>query len=160
MKKFLCLIIPIFLLCGCASKIKGITPITKGITFNAQIMYYNEAYECNVNISKNGNTEVSFIAPENLSGLKVFYSGDTVTAEFKGIKYTALAESLPQYSVSDTINNVFSNNYDEVLNKDDSYFVTFNDTDTEYKMYIGATGLPIKIESPYFEAKIKNATIK
>lgn len=160
MKKFLCLIIPIIFLCGCTSKAKDITPITKGLTFNAKIMYYNEAYECDVEISKNGNTKVSFLFPENLLGLKVFYSGNNVTAEFKGIKYTALAKSLPQYSVSDTIYNVFSNNYDEVYNKDDSYFVTKKDNDTEYKMYLGATGLPIKIESPYFKATIKNATIK
>lgn len=160
MKKILCLIVPIFLLCGCASKTQKITPVTKGLSFNAQIMHYNEAYECNVNIAKNGDTEVAFSLPENLSGLKVFYSGDSVTAEFKGIKYTALAQSLPQYSVSDTIYNIFSTNYTEVFEKNDSYFVNYSGNDGEYKMFIGATGLPIKITSPFFEAKIKNATIK
>ena len=160
MKKILCIVISLLFLCSCSSKTSNILPVTKGICFDAQISYYNEAYECKVNIAKNGDTEIAFLSPETLLGLKVTYSGNQITADYNGIKYTYLAENLPQFSVSDTIYKIFSNTYDEISNKDDSYFVNYSNGDTEYKLYIGATGLPIKIESPYFIAEIKNATIK
>ncbi len=149
----------LFFLCSCGTKTRKITPITKGINFESEISFYNETYKCNVNILKNGDTEIAFSFPEELSGLRINYSGKNVTVNYGGIEYTSVIEGLPQYSTSNIIYKIFSNNYTQVLYEEDNYFVKFKDGDTDYKMYIGATGLPIEIKSPFFNAKIKNATI-
>lgn len=159
MKKILCLLISVFFLCSCGAKSNNITPVTKGISFNADISYYNETYTVSVNIADNGDTEISYNSPKELSGLKIIYSGDQITADYNGIKYNTLQESLPQYSASDIIYKAFSHDYDTVYSKDDSYYVEYDCDGLNFKMYLGATGLPIKIESPYLSAEIKNATI-
>ena len=114
---------------------------------------------CNVNIQKNGDTEILFSSPQELTGLKINYIGNNVTVNYDGIEYTSVIDDLPQYSTSNIIYKIFSNNYNEVLFEEDNYFVKCKQGDTEYKMYLGATGLPIEIKSPVFNAKIKNATI-
>lgn len=159
MKKVLCLVTLLLFLCSCSTKTKNITPITKGISFESEISFYNETYLCNVNIQKNGDTEILFSSPQELTGLKINYIGNNVTVNYDGIEYTSVIDDLPQYSTSNIIYKIFSNNYNEVLFEEDNYFVKCKQGDTEYKMYIGATGLPIEIKSPFFNAKIKNATI-
>lgn len=159
MKKVLCLTVLLLFLCSCSTKAKNITPITKGICFESEISFYNEAYKCNVNILKNSDTEISFTSPQELAGLKINYSGKNVTVNYGGIEYTSVIEELPQFSTSNIIYKIFQNNYTQVLYEEDNYFVKCKQGDTEYKMYIGATGLPIEIKSPFFNAKIKNATI-
>lgn len=158
MKKILCLIFPFLLFCGCADQSRNIKPVTKGLSFNAEINYYNECYECDVNIAKNGDTEISFTCPKELNGLKIVYSANNTTVDYNGLKYE-LDSSLPQYSVTDIIKKVFSSEYDTVYTKDDCYYVENKELDC--KMYIGSTGLPIKIESDAkFSAIIKNSTLK
>lgn len=160
MKKILCLLVSILFLCSCSKAKTNITPLTKGISFDATLSYYNENYEVSVIVAKNGNTEVLFNSPKELKGLKVKYAGDQICAEYSGIKYTTLQEGLPQYSVSDIIYKTFSEEYSTVYSNDDKYYVEYENDSLDLKMYLGATGLPIKIESPYFLAEIKNATIQ
>ena len=159
MKKILCLLILVLFLCSCNVKSSNITPVTKGICFDADLSYYNETYQIKALIKENGDTEITFTSPKELSGLKISYIGDQITSDYNGIKYTSPLKESPQYSVSDIIYKIFSTVYDNVITKDDSYYVESELDSLKYKLYIGATGLPIKIESPYFNAKIKNATI-
>ncbi len=161
MKKILCSLFLVLTLCSCATKTESITPVTKGLKFTAQISYYNESYECDVTVKQNGDTEIAFLIPEDLSGLKITYSGNSVTANYNGIEYKFTDDSLPQYSVSDIIYKIFAAKYDTVTQQDDYYYVEYAKDDLNCKIVIGATGLPIKIEekSSRFEIIIKNATI-
>ena len=161
MRKILCLILPILFLCSCATKTQNIKPVTKGIKFNAQISYYNEQYECDTTISPNGDTEISFLSPIDLKGLKITYSGNDITANYNGIEYIYNSKSMPQYSASDIIYKIFAFSYDTVIEQDDLYYVEYTGDNLNCKIQIGATGLPLKIEekSSRFEILIKNATI-
>lgn len=161
MRKILCLIVPVLLLCSCATKAEKIKPITKGLQFTAQINFYNEQYECDTIIKQNGDTEISFLTPEDLSGLKIIYSAGGVTTSYNGLEYKYDYGSLPQYSASDILYKIFSTEYDIVIEQDDNYYVEYIEDNLNCKMQIGATGLPIKIKekSSRFEILIKNPTI-
>lgn len=152
---------PVFLLCSCATKAEKIKPLTKGLQFTAQIKFYNEEYECDTIIKQNGDTEISFLSPQYLSGLKITYSAGGVTANYQGLEYKYESGSLPQYSISDTLYKILSYPYDTVIEQDDNYYVEYIEDNLNCKMQIGATGLPIKIEekSSRFEILIKNPTI-
>ncbi len=158
MKKILCLILFILLLCGCSAKSKNIEPITRGLSFECEINYYNEIYECNVAISEKGETKIDFSSPKEISGLKLLYLTDKVTADYYGLQYD-IKTKLPQFSMGDIVYKVFSQNYDTVFDDDGEYYV--ENKNLNCKIYLGATGLPIKIEenSKKFHIIIKNATI-
>lgn len=161
MRKILCLIIPVLLLCSCTTKAEKIKPITKGLKFTAQISFYNEQYECDTIIKQNGDTEISFLSPEDLLGLKINYSVSGITTSYNGLEYNYDSESLPQYSASDILYKIFSAEYHTVLEQDDNYYVEYIEDNLNYKMQIGETGLPIKIKekSSRFEILIKKPTI-
>ncbi len=158
MRKILCLFLPFLLLCGCAVKSQAVKPVTKALSFDAQITYYNETYECNVKIFKNGDSEITFSSPKEIKGLKISYSANTVTADYNGLKYE-INGTLPQFSASDILHKAFNYNYDTVYTNDNEYYV--ENKNLNCKMYLGATGLPIKIieNSEKFSITIKNATI-
>ncbi len=158
MKKVLCLISVFLILSGCAVESQNIKPITKGLSFNAEINYNKITYECIVKIAKNGDCEIEYILPKELEGLKTIYSANKVTADYKGLNYQ-IDDSLPQNSISDIIHKIFKDNYDTVFSNNDNYYV--ENKNLNCKMYIGATGLPIEITENHslFCITIKNATI-
>ena len=47
-------LILIMFLCGCGSKNKTAVPVTKGVSFTADVTYYNECYTCDVSVDENG----------------------------------------------------------------------------------------------------------
>lgn len=159
MKKILCSLFLVLTLCACTTKTEKITPVTKGITFFAEITYYNETYECNTEIKQNGDTTVTFSYPQDLSPLTIAYQGGEVTANYDGLEYSYSADGMPHYSVSDVIYDVFSQNFDTVFEEDDNYYVEYRKDGNDVRLYIGSSGLPIKIESNFFTVTIKNATI-
>lgn len=152
---------PVLLLCSCATKTERIKPVTKGLKFTAQINFYNEEYECDTTVKQNGDTEICFLSPVDLLGLKITYSAGGINTSYNGLEYKYDSESLPQYSSSDIIYKIFSYTYDTVIEQDDNYYVEYISDDLNCKMQIGATGLPIKIKekSSRFEISIKNPTI-
>lgn len=157
MKKILCSIIICILLCGC-SKAASIKPITKSLKFATEINYFNETYNCNVKIAKNGDTEISFTNPKEINGLIIKYSADKVIAEYFGLE-REIDNQLPQYSASDIIYKVFSYDYENVFEDNDRYYS--ENKNLNCKIYFGETGLPISVEenSSKFKMTIINATI-
>ena len=70
MKRIFSVVLVIFLLTGCTADATKIKPVTNGISFLCDITYYNETYNCEGDIQKNGDSIIKFISPSRLQGLK------------------------------------------------------------------------------------------
>ena len=150
----------VLLLCGCKAK-AGITPVTRGITFLCEATYYNETYECKCEVQKNGDTAVQFTAPADIEGLKFIFTKNGVSVNFKEIEFVN-EKIVFENSVASLIYEALMQNDATVFEEDDIFFVEGVNNDFEYKLELGATGLPIKITTRPDVAIInfKNVKIK
>ncbi len=157
MKKLLC-VFSLLLLVGCAQS-TNIKPVTRSLSFIGEMTYYNEYYEINADIDKQGKMTVKFTHPEELKDLTFTMIDDTVTCEFQGITYQYDDEH--KSAALSFVYNAFCEENPQVYEKDNQFFTKGNFNDNEYKMFIGQTGLPLKIvdSAARFEILIKNATI-
>lgn len=157
MKKFLCLILLIPLI-GCAQK-TNIKPVTRNISFTAEMTYFNEYYEMAVDIKANGDTTFSMQHPEELKGLIFNVKDDNLTAEFSGIKIET--DNNYKAAAVNFLYSAFKTQEYTVYENDNRFFVKGDCDVGEYKMYISGAGLPIKItdNANRFEIVIKNLKI-
>lgn len=149
--------------CSC-SKAAHITPVTRGISFTAELTYYNESYIALVTVSKNGDTDIAFTAPDTLNGLMLHFSESGVTAKYNGLEYKYDISSVPDgiaCSYLYKILNDAAGENAEVTAENDCYYTESNGEKLKYRMYLGATGLPIsaKDERTGFCVLFKNVTV-
>ena len=158
MKKVFSVILVLLLLCGCKGKAK-ITPVTKGISFSCIATYYNETYECDCDVQKNGDTSVEFKSPADIEGLKFTFSKNGVSVNFKELQYVS-EKIVFENSVSSLIYDVISESEKEVFVQDDVFYIEGVNNEFEYKLQLGATGLPIKITTRPDIAQIEFKKVK
>ncbi|MBO5089651.1 MAG: hypothetical protein J6C27_01900 [Clostridia bacterium] len=158
MKKILC-IISLVLLVGCNAE-SNIKPVTRNISFTAEMTYYNEYYEMAAEIYNNGDAKISLTHPEELSGLTFNIKNNDVIAEFNGIKI----ETDDSYKTAavNFLYSAFKAENQKVNENNDRFFTKGKCDGGEYTMYISGTGLPLKIcdSADRFEIIIKNLTIQ
>ena len=53
-------------LCACGEKKPSVTPVTRGISFTAEVTYYNESCEVEVTVAKDGRTDMELISPDTI----------------------------------------------------------------------------------------------
>lgn len=157
-------IITVFSFSGCAEKRSNISPLTKGITFTAELTYYNECYESLVSVSQNGDMDIEITAPDTIKGLSFHFDESGVTAKYSGLEYKYDTKALPEGIVCTCLYNIFRDTQKPdaaVIADKDVYCILGNTGKTDYKMYVGATGLPISAEDEKsgFKADFKNVTI-
>ncbi len=158
MKRVFSLIFVLLLLCGCKSQTK-ITPLKTGITFSATATYYNESYECDCDIQKNGDMTVQFTYPAEIEGLKFVFSKNGVSVNFKEIEYIT-DKIIFENSVASLLYEVLSNNNTRVYEQENVFYLEGANNDFEYKLELGETGLPIKITTKPDVAKIEFKNVK
>lgn len=156
MKKFLCLIF-LFALVGCTQK-ADLTPVTRNISFTAEMTYYNEYYEIAVDINKNGDITAAMIHPTELKGLIFTVQGGQTTAEFDGIKISA--DGFKTAAI-DFIYSAFKSDSPQVYKNENRLFIKGDCDGGQFTMYLSGSGLPLKIEdsADRFEIIIKNIKI-
>lgn len=153
----------LFSLSACGQKHSDIQPMTAGISFECDIAYYNECYEASVCISKDGEMTCEVTAPDTLKGLKLSFSGDDVSAEYNGLEYTNDISSLPQGAAFTNLYRILRTSADAaVIPENDNYYVSGNADGLHYRLFLGATGLPISAEGQEagLEISFKNVTVK
>lgn len=160
MKKLFCLINVLFLLTGCTTSANNIKPKLNGISFNAEVSYYNEGFVCSVKIEENFDTVITILEPEEINGLKFKFSANDVIADFNGLNYK-IDNNSPEQSVAEFIYNVFSNKSIAVTKDGDNLYIEGKTKSNQYKLFIAPTGLPLKITDPTQKYKIiiKNVII-
>lgn len=157
-------LIIVFALCGCKGSTANIEPIVKGISFTAELTYYNECCEASVSVDENGAADFEIISPDTIKGLTFHFNGESLTAEYAGLEYktdyTALPEGGACIQLYKILKDAAGDGVAVTADGDDNYIL--KESDVRYKLYLGATGLPIKAESAEngFSALFKNVTIQ
>lgn len=165
MKKIISLLLTallVFSLSGCKSGQSEIRPITKGITFAAEITYYNEYCEGTVSVDENGKMNIEITFPDTVKGLTLTFDGGGIKAEYAGLEYeiSSLPEGIACGRLYEILEDTFSEDVKVTADGDESY-IAGAAGDSEYRMYLGATGLPISAEdiNGTFCVNFKNVTI-
>ena len=158
-------LILIMFLCGCGSKNKTAVPVTKGVSFTADVTYYNECYTCDVVVDENGVMTATVTYPEELSGVKLMFDGENVTAEYLGLTYTLKTDTMPLGNVALSIYNVFAHIAENGLTaeQDESNCIIENEIDgEEYEFVFAPSGLPLELKMPDKELNVifNNVTVK
>lgn len=165
MKKiFLCLTLSLLFLFGCSCKSREVTLTVRGISFSAEISYYNESYICNVNIDRNGKMTLTADSPEDLKGLTLTYTGNEVTAEYMGLTYTPRSGSMPLGNVAESIYGIIGDIEKEVETApatNGNCTVENNYNGKSYTFVFSPAGLPLSLEIPDSSFKIlfNNVTV-
>ena len=149
----------LLILTGCA-RASSITPITRNLSFTAEVTYYNEFYEISGEINHNGQMTLNFLEPEALKDIVFTITDNNIKAYFKGISYDY--NSPQQSDVISFIYNAFKEEAPTVYENDNDFFTKGKFDDFEYKLFIGQSGLPLKIidSSGRFNVVFKNPSIK
>lgn len=164
MKKIVCLLIPLILLCSCGKK-SEVKPNLLGVSFKGEIVYFNENYTCECAISQEGVLTAKIIEPEMLSGFVLTVSADKITADYLGISYTPTKNNMPFSGAIDTFYKALidSSGQDKTATlSGDEYIVKGEIENLEYTLYISPTGLPQKLLLPdeRFSVNFYNVTIE
>lgn len=164
MKKIIpVLSLAILFLCACGEKKIAVTPVTSGISFTAELTYYNECFEADVTVAKNGETDMEITSPDTIKGLVLHFNGEEITAKYAGLEYKADFKSLPEGACCARLYEILKDTFNEdvtVTSEENSYYIMRDSKDISYKLYLGATGLPISAEdNSGFTVNFKNVTI-
>lgn len=150
MKKIFCVLICIVfvVLAGCGDNSREITPVTSSIKFTAKIEYNGIAHTYRVNIDEKSNTEL--IAKDSeLKGMSYYFSGDKVTERFNKLEHEINLSSLPEGIIIDFIHSVFktvTTEKNDVTSDNGQFILNADNERYNFKMFLGETGIPIKIE--------------
>lgn len=109
MKKALSILLMIvitFTIAGCDNKQAEPLELNKLFTVNAQIHYGKTELEGIVNRLGNQMWEIEFTSPENFSGLKLSYYGDSMSASYYGFEFTVPQDKLPVQNIMYVISKV------------------------------------------------------
>ena len=160
----LLLAVLMLLLCACGDKKSDITPVVMGISFTAELTYYNECYEANVKVGENGETDMEITSPDTIKGLELHFDGEDVTAKYAGLDYKTDFASLPEGACCMLLYRILKDACKEdvcVIFGGDEYYIQRDAADIGYKLFLGATGLPISAEDSEngFTVNFKNVTI-
>lgn len=168
MKKIFAFCLSVILLawffCGCGGKSTAVVPITKGISFTADIKYYNENYKCKVRISEDESFVGEVVSPEEIKGMKITCSKDKMTAEYGGLSYDFKLSSIPLGGVCTAVYEVFKSTWEdgtEVIEDNQNFYINGETNEYEYKMTVAPTGLPLSLEIPddSFKVEFSDVTI-
>lgn len=148
MKKIFCVVVALLFLCSCGSR--EIEPKLTGISFTASLAYYNEKYVFDGIIDENGVLTAQIKEPESLCDLKLTLGPDGTTAEYKGIKYTPVANSVPFSKImAEFYEPLYSIiNSDQVFKSDKDGRIKVGSGTDAVTLTISPSGLPQRLEIP------------
>lgn len=161
LKRVFSVLLAVIMLSGCGGKSTQIEPVTKGILFGCEITYYNETYECDCEVQKNGEATFEFKYPSEIEGLKFLLSKNGVSAKYNEIEYINENKTF-ENSAAYLIWDVLANESGEVKSENDVFFIEGESKEYDYRLELGSTGLPIKLKTnpDIIQVTFKNVKIK
>ena len=160
MKKIISVLICLICLCACSSL--QTKPILTEISFTAEITYYNEVYTLEAQMLKDATLVATIIEPEELKGLTLTVTKETITAEYLGLTYKANEATLPfSKTVLDTYLPLLNiiNTPNIVANSEG--VITGETENQKYSLTISPTGLPqtLELKDKRFTVRFYNTKI-
>lgn len=151
-------------LCACGGKKVNVTPVTRGISFTAELIYYNECCEAKVTVGENGQADMEIISPDTIKGLTLHFDGGDVTAKYAGLEYKTDFSALPEGACCTYLYRILKDTFREdvsVTLEGENYCILRDSGDISYRLYLGGAGLPISAEDSQngFAVNFKNVTI-
>ncbi len=141
MKKISALILIFLLLCGCGGG-KEITPRLTGISFRAEMTYYNEEYSFLGEISGEGVLTCEMTAPDGLAEMVFTVDGGGILTEYKGLTYSPAEGSLPFAAVIEQFYSCIK----EIINDPEAVADQKGVLKTEaYTLTVSPSGLPQRL---------------
>lgn len=132
-----------FVLCGCSAK-GEITPVIQGISFEANIQYYNEKYLCDAQVDTKGNITLTFKSPENLEGLVLSVVDGKSSIQYMGLTYSPKGGSLPLGNIATLIDGVFNDISDNKIKQNGKNIEFVGKVSNEkYVISFSPSGLPL-----------------
>ncbi|MBQ6826036.1 MAG: hypothetical protein IJP34_05190 [Clostridia bacterium] len=152
----------IILLSGCNKKSSDVKIITSELTFLAEYENNNIKNEYFVEIKKD-KTIISVVKPEKIEDTKFIFTENSCKVSYKEITADLNIKSNENF-IPRLIYSAFTNATNkeaEILTENKETYFSSRVEDLEFKLYIGNSGLPLKLIFPEnnTEIIIKNATI-
>lgn len=161
MKKAICVFMIVLCLCSCS---KGETePELLGITFTAQLQFYNEAYVFEGKLLEDATLEMLLKEPEELKDLKLTVNDNGIKAEYKGLIYEANEATMP---FSRVVQNFYSPLIaianDKTLKADQNGEINGEFGGEKCSLLVSPTGLPqkFKLKSKQLELNFYSISVK
>ncbi len=160
MKKLVLVFFSFLVLCGCSAS--AVTPVLKGITFTAEMTYYNESYTFSGHILKDGSLEVIIEKPDELKDLKLSIKNDQITAEYKGLTYTPVEGTMPFSAVIKEFYDPLKEVIEKGLTADKNGILEVKSENLGYTLTLSPSGLPQRLELPdkRFSVTFYNISVK
>ena len=162
MKKFLYLILIFALFCSaCKQKSSDVTVVTTGLSFTAAASYLDNQNSYSVIIGKNGNTKIGN-SDNSEQNITYHFEGQKLEISYNDLLYKCNLSAIKEGSIPEIIYYAFICAKTEKVNfKNNEYFITCKNDKYKFKIYLGQTGLPIKITEQNFDViiNILNPTI-
>ena len=161
MKKIIGILLVILTLCSCGGK-QEIKPRLQGISFTAEVTYYNEAYSLEGEILSDGTLQVAVTAPEELKGFNIHMINEDITVEYKGLTYSPIEGTMPFSGVMAELYAPIRQIVGSDIMADTEGKIKGGEGVRAYCFTFSPTGLPQKLEIPdeSFEIRFYNVTIK
>ena len=166
MKKIFSLVLTVAVSVLFASCGKGtaIAPKTTGISFTAELEFFENKYVAAVTVKSDGNAEVQVTSPDTLKGLEFDFTGEDVTAKYLSLEYKYNIGKQPSVAAVSYLYEVLkdvSEKGRQITLEDGRFYADGRTENIKYRMYFGATGLPISAsdEDNNFVITFKNVTI-
>lgn len=151
----------LLVLCGCSERGK-VTPILKGISFNAEISLADAELSCTAEISADGSVTACLTDPAELSGMTLLLNGTGVTAEYMGITYSVPQGEFPQGNAIRLMCDALADAADRsaVVQKGENCILNGTFKGREYTLYCAPCGLPLSLEMPAEGFKVIFGNVK
>lgn len=161
MKKIISLVLILLTLTACSKKTAE--PRLCGITFTADVTYYNENYKGECHFSEDKVLTFKITEPEIIAGYTVTVTEDGMTAEYLGLTFTPTDGNMPFSSAIAIFYEKLSAAVasGEAKEKGGEFKISGGKDADSYTLYISETGLPQKILLPdeRFVVYFYNATV-
>ena len=130
------------------------TAVTTGLSFNAEITYNNDTYNYFVTIEKNGNMKITSLKDNNLS---YFFCGNTLETNYDNLTHKTILTEIPEQNITDFLYLCFKTldkNKNDVLCKDNNFFLNCKNEKYRFKIYIGSSGMPLNLTEENFKLNV------
>lgn len=150
-------------LVSCGRK-SDVSPVLTGVSFTAEMVYYNETYSCDCTLSPDGVLHARVTEPEMLEGFSLTVDRESVTADYLGISYTPSPGNMPFSSVIEGFYEALCAIADSGATatvSGNEYTVHGGEGASGYTLTVAPTGLPIKLTLPddRFTVNFYNVTL-